>query len=174
MELWHVQTSEPLGHGGSVGRYSSGPTLITQLAQQVLRVAIDQAAKPCAVLVARSPTRGLVYLAAASRRTGQLAREAAKKAAKKKEDKYKHVAEQMSAVHLPFAVESMGGLSETAQQLIRGVHHSVGSHCTWRDANAVGTHLVDAVAMAVQRCTGMALQTSADREMRVAMGVGAA
>ena len=109
-------------------------------------------------------------LAAASRRPGQLAREAANK----KEDKYKHVAEQMGAVHLPFAVESMGGLSESAQQLIREVHHSVGSHCTWRDANAVGRHLVDAIAMAVQRCTGMALQASADREMRVAMGVGAA
>ena len=49
-----------------------------------------------------------------------------------------------------------------------------GSHCTWRDVNAIGKHLVAAVAIAVQRCTGMALQASADREMRMAMGEEAA
>jgi len=31
------------------------------------------------------------------------------------------------------------------------------THCTWRDANAIGAHLLDSVAIAVQRCTGMAL-----------------
>ncbi len=109
-------------------------------------------------------------LAAASRRPGQLAREAAKE----KEEKYRAVAEQMGAVHLPFAVESTGGLSDTAQQLIMEVQHSAGTHCTWRDADAIGRHLVDAIAIAVQRCTGMALQASMDREMRIAMGVEAA
>ena len=44
-------------------------------------------------------------------------------------------------------------------------------HCP---ANVIGKHLVDAVAIAVQRCTAMALQASADREMRIAMGAEAA
>jgi len=30
----------------------------------------------------------------------------------------------MQAVHLPFAVETMGGLSDTALQLLREIHHS--------------------------------------------------
>jgi hypothetical protein len=64
----------------------------------------------------------------------------------------------------------MGGLSETAQQLIQEIHHSAGAHCTWRDADAIGTHLVDSIAIAVQRCTGMALQASMEREMQRAMG----
>ena len=34
----------------------------------------------------------------------------------------------------------------------------------------IGTHLVDAVAIAVQRCTGMALQRSQWLERQVAMG----
>lgn len=63
-------------------------------------------------------------LTAASRRPGQLAREAARK----KEDKYKHVSEAMGAVHLPF-VETMGGLSESEQQLNREIHHTTSSHC---------------------------------------------
>ena len=58
-------------------------------------------------------------LAASSRRPGQLAREAARK----KEGKYKRVAAGLNAIHLPFAVESMGGLSESAQQLIREIHY---------------------------------------------------
>ena len=73
-------------------------------------------------------------LTAASRRIGQLAREAARK----KEDTYKHAAEAMGAVHLP-CVETMGGLSESAQQLNREIHHTCSSHCTWRDANAIRT-----------------------------------
>ena len=31
-------------------------------------------------------------------------------------------------------------------------------YSTWRDASTIGTHLVNAVAIAVQRCNGMALQ----------------
>ena len=31
----------------------------------------------------------------------------------------------MRAVHLPFAVETMGGLSKSALQLVREIHHSV-------------------------------------------------
>ena len=84
----------------------------------------------------------------------------AKEAARGKVDKYKLAADAMRAVHLPFAVETMGGLSESAQQLIRQIHHSAGDHNTWRDAAIIGTHLVDAVAIAVQRCTDMALQKS--------------
>ena len=92
----------------------------------------------------------------------------------KKVAKYRDVAEAMHAVHLPFAVETTGGLSDTAQQLIREIHHSAGDHCTWRDADAIGAHLVDSIAIAVQRCTGMALQASLARESRVAMGTAAA
>ena len=92
----------------------------------------------------------------------------AREAARKEEEKYKPVAEAMCAVHLPFAVETMGGLSETAQQLIREIHHSASTHCPWRDANAIGTHLVDSIAIAVQRCTGM------ERERGTAMGAQAA
>ena len=65
-------------------------------------------------------------------------------------------------------------LSESAQQLIREIHHSAGDHNTWRDAAIIGTHLVDAVAIAVQRCTGMALQKSQWRERQVALGAAAA
>ena len=54
------------------------------------------------------------------------------------------------------------------------IHHSASTHCTWRDADAIGTHLVDPIAIAVQRCTGMALQSSMDFEMRAAMGARAA
>ena len=86
----------------------------------------------------------------------------------------RQVPDAMRAVHLPFAVETMGGLSESAQQLIRQIHHSAGDHNTRRDAAIIGTHLVDAVAIAVQRCTGMALQKSQWRERQVAMGAQAA
>ena len=109
-------------------------------------------------------------LATAASGPAQLAEEAAKG----KLDKYELVAEAMHAVHLPFAVESMGGLSESAQQLIRAIHYSAGSHRTWRDAGTVGTHLVNVVAIAVQRCTGMALQKTQWMERDVAMGSRAA
>ena len=88
-----------------------------------------------------------------------------------KEEEYQDVAEQMGALHLPFAVEPMDGLSKSTQQLIHEIHHPAGSQCTWREASAVGKHLVDAVASAVQRCSGMALQASADRDMRMAIGL---
>ena len=118
----------------------------------------------CDVVV--SDTLAKTNLAASSRRPGQLAREAARE----KEGKYERVAAGMGAVHLPFSVETMGGLSESAQQLIMEIHHSASTHCTWRDADAIGTHLVDSIAIAVLRCTGMALQASVDREMGRAMG----
>ena len=76
-------------------------------------------------------------------------------------------------VHLPFAVETMGGLSEMAQQLIRAVHHTAQQHCTWRDADEIGAHLVDAIAIGVQRCTGMALRASVERERPVGMSAAA-
>ena len=86
----------------------------------------------------------------------------AREAARNKEDKYKHMAEQMDAVHLPFAVESMGGLSKSAQQLIREIHHSAGSHCTWRDANAIGKSAVPppnaSYSLLTTRSAGMATE----------------
>ena len=100
--------------------------------------------------------------------------ELAEEAAKGKVDKYQLVADAMRAVHLLFAVETTGGLSESAQRLIRAIHHSAGSHRTWRDASTIGTHLVNAVAIAVQRCNGMALQRSQWMEWDVAMGARAA
>ncbi len=80
----------------------------------------------------------------------------------------------MHATHLPFAVETMGGLSTTAQQLIHEIHNSAGTHCTWRDAKLIGVHLVDSVAIAVQRYTGMAMQASIERELEAALGPVAA
>ena len=62
----------------------------------------------------------------------------------------------MNATHLPFAVETMGGLSTAAQQLVHEIHNSTGTHCTWRDAKLIGTHQIDSVAIAVQRYTGNA------------------
>ena len=80
----------------------------------------------------------------------------------------------MRAEHLPFAVETMGGLSRSAQQLLAEIHHSASTHCTWWDADAVGSHLLDSVAVAVQRCTSMALRASVERETALVMGVRAA
>ena len=91
-----------------------------------------------------------------------------------KKHKYKDVAAELEAVHLPFAVETMGGLSESAMQLVREIHHSASTHCTWRDADAIGSHLLDSVAIAVQRCTGMALRASVERETELVMGARAA
>ena len=98
----------------------------------------------------------------------------AERKAEEKERKYRRVATEMQAVHLPFAVETMGGLSESAQQLLREIHHSASTHCTWRDADAIGSHLLDSVSIAVQKCTGMALRASAEREMTRALGARAA
>ena len=108
-------------------------------------------------------------LALAVRGPGRVARAAEKK----KLVKYRQSEEDMRAVHLPFAVEATGGLSETAQQLLREIHHSAGQHCTWRDADLIGTHLVDSIAIAVQRYAGKALSASLAQEMRVAMGASA-
>ena len=92
------------------------------------------------------------------------------KAAAARKVKYAATAEAIEAIHLPFAVETTGGLSESAQQLIREIHHSAGQHCTWRGAESIGSHLVNSIAIAVQRCTGMALQANIQQERRIAMG----
>ena len=91
--------------------------------------------------------------------------------AEKKERKYRRVETEMRAVHLPFAVETMGGLSKSALQLVREIHHSASTHCTWRNADTIGSHLLDCVAIAVQRCTGMALRASVERETARALGL---
>jgi len=44
----------------------------------------------------------------------------------------------------------------------------------WRDADAIGAHLLDSVAIAVQRCTGMALRASVERETVRVLGAVAA
>jgi len=94
-------------------------------------------------------------------------------AAKAKVDKYSLVAAAMHATHRPFAVESMGGLSDSAQQLLREIHNAASSGCTWRDAWDIGNHLVDSIAIAVQRCNGQAQQASVEMEARVALGAAA-
>ena len=43
-----------------------------------------------------------------------------------------------------------------------------------RDADAIGTHLLNCVAIAVQRCTGMSLRASVEREMVLTTGAQAA
>ena len=93
--------------------------------------------------------------------------------AEKKVVKYRSVAAAMHAVHLPFAVESMGGLGNKAQQLLREIHNAASSGCTWRDAEDIGNHLVDSIAIAVQRCNGKAQQASVEMEARVALGAAA-
>ena len=109
-------------------------------------------------------------LATAGRGAGLLAEEAAGR----KVAKYRQTAEALGAVHLPFAIETTGGLSKSARQLIVAIQHSAGQHCTWREAGAIGAHLVDAIAVAVQRCTGLALRMSLEKERRVALGAAAA
>jgi len=42
------------------------------------------------------------------------------------------------------------------------------------DADEIGAHLVDSIAVAVPRCTGMALRASLEKERRIAMGASAA
>ena len=109
-------------------------------------------------------------LAASTQGPGRLAR----RKEREKVDKYENCARAMQAVHLPFAVESMGGLSESALRLLREIHHSASTRSTWRDADAIGSHLLDSVAIAVQRCTGMALRASVEIGMVRALGAEAA
>ena len=94
----------------------------------------------------------------------------AEKAAAGKVRKYQACADAMHAQHLPFAVEATDGLGESALQLITAIHNSAEQHCTWRDAKSIGTHLADSVAIAVQRCCGMALRASLARENEAAVG----
>ena len=81
------------------------------------------------------------------RRTAAKPGRAANKAAERKVDKYRACAEAMQAVHLPFAVETTGGFSESAQQLV-----------------------CDSIAIAVQRSVGMALHASVAQKRDAAMG----
>ena len=64
--------------------------------------------------------------------------------------------------------------TKSALQLVREIHHSASTHCTWRNADTIGSHLLDCVAIAVQRCTGMALRASVERETTRALGARAA
>ena len=133
-----------------------------------LLISLDNKMFLCDVTVV--DTLAETNLATAGRGAGWLADEAAER----KVAKYQHTAEAMGAVHLPFAVETTGGLSKSAQQLIAAIQYSAGQHCTWREQTAIGAHLVNAIAIAVQRCTGLALRVSLEKERRVALGVAAA
>ena len=133
-----------------------------------LLISLDNKMFLCDVTVV--DTLAETNLATAGRGAGWLADEAAER----KVAKYQHTAEAMGAVHLPFAVETTGGLSKSAQQLIAAIQYSAGQHCTWREQTAIGAHLVNAIAIAVQRCTGLALRVSLEKERRVALGVVAA
>ena len=111
-----------------------------------------------------------IHLPVSSTGSGKLAN----KAAEAKVAKYRNTEVAMRAVHLPSAVEVMGGLSESAQRPIREIHHTAQQqHCTWREADAIGGHLVDSVAIAVQHWTGRALRASEEEERGAAMGVEA-
>ena len=133
-----------------------------------LIIYLDNRAFLCDVTVA--DTLAYSNLAVSKLGPGRLA----KRKAEEKVDKYTHAAAAIRARHLPFAIESMGGLSESALQLLREIHNSAITHCTWRDADAVGSHLLDSVAIAVQKCIGMALRASREQEMVRVLGAEAA
>ena len=61
------------------------------------------------------------------------------------------------------SIETMGGLSTSAQQLLREIHHTASTRSTWCDVDTVGNHLVDSIDVAVQCCSGMAVRASMDR-----------
>jgi len=58
----------------------------------------------------------------------------------------------------------------SAVELIAAIHHSAEQHCTWRAVSLIGAHMLNSVAIAVQRSTGWALQTSLQWERRIALG----
>ena len=64
--------------------------------------------------------------------------------------------------------------SSSALRLVREIHHSASTHRKWRDAEAIGAHLLDSVAIAVQRCNGMAVRASVEREATRVFGAQAA
>ena len=44
------------------------------------------------------------------------------------------------------------------------------THTTWRDADTIGSHLLSSIAIAVQKCTGMALRASGQKEADLVFG----
>ena len=60
----------------------------------------------------------------------------------------------------------MDALSESALQLVLDIHHCHGAstYKKWRDADTIGAHLLDSIAIAVQRCTGMKVRAVLERE----------
>ena len=73
---------------------------------------------------------------------------------------------------IPFSIHKQlhGRGSDETLVLVREIHHSALSHRTWRDADAIGSHLLNSVAIAVQRCTGMALRESLEKEVERVYG----
>ena len=68
------------------------------------------------------------------------------------------------------SVETMGGLVCRRKQLILAIPYAAHMHTTWRDAERIGTHLLDAIAIAVRCCSGTALRRSRDRERETERG----
>lgn len=129
-----------------------------------LHILLDNKEYLCDVTVV--DTLAASNLATAAAGPGALANEAAAE----KQRKYAETESSMQAEHWPFAVETMGGLSESALQLVREIHNSALSHHTWRDADAIGSHLLNSIAIAVQRCTGMALRESLEKDVERVYG----
>ena len=73
---------------------------------------------------------------------------------------------------IPFSIHKQlhGSGSDETLVLVREIHHSALSHRTWRDADAIGSHLLNSVAIAMQRCTGMALRESLEKEVERVYG----
>ena len=101
-----------------------------------------------------------------------------------KKDKYERCAVEMGATHhhcvdrfgthLPFVVETMGGLSASAVHLLQEIHHTASTANTWRDADRLGAHMLNTIAIAVQECTGRSIRASNLREQELAFGPQAA
>ncbi len=90
--------------------------------------------------------------------------------AKQKRTKYAGVEEALRAQHCPFALETTGGFSASAKQLMLEIHNTAKAHTTWRDADTIGSHLLSSIAIAVQKCTGMALRASGQKEADLVFG----
>ena len=58
--------------------------------------------------------------------------------------------------------ETTRELSKSAVELITAIHHSTEECCTWRCIKSIAAHIVHSVAIAVQRGTGLALNSEGE------------
>jgi len=75
----------------------------------------------------------------------------AHQACEAKKNKYKQLAEQQKAVFIPFAIESFGGLSHSARNLIRTIATFANDHLSAWSKEEIITNINSAIACAVQR-----------------------